>query len=434
AAIDTGFSASTHAAVASAFNHANLASWPINAFLVASMTMQPLYGRSSDLLGRKIVYVTASSIFVIGLLGSAFSPAWWSLIAARALCGLGSAGITTMGSVLLTDTVGLARRGYYQSLNYAVYGGGSALSSAIGGSIVQNLGWDWVFKIQIPISMLALILLLSFIPHGMVPSNPVKPGESRVKVVLQRFDWLGSACLVLTLISLFVFLTIGGNLYKWSHPLVLFAALLTVTAAACFVLVERKAKVQILPLYLLIKFPACNFMLAGYLTSLINYTVLYNTTLFFQTVHLDTVQDAGFRLLIPSVSFTISSCFTGFLIARRKSPALTLRLGQSIVLCGAYGLVVMAAVSRRANVPDWMYDCMIALPILGVGMLASSTVMSLLNATPAADQAVANGTLIMMRSLGVFSATAFSTTILQNVFLESLGEASLDNKTIQVSP
>ncbi|KAK2591337.1 hypothetical protein QQS21_010990, partial [Conoideocrella luteorostrata] len=146
AAVDTGLSASTHTTVAASFNHTNLQAWPVNAFVLASMIVQPLYGRFSDVMGRKIPYVTASCLFSLGIAASSVAPTWEVLIAARALCGIGSAGVTTMGSVVLTDTVGLSKRGYYQSLNYAVYGGGTALGSACGGSIVELLGWGWIYK------------------------------------------------------------------------------------------------------------------------------------------------------------------------------------------------------------------------------------------------------------------------------------------------
>ncbi|OPB40701.1 putative L-asparaginase [Trichoderma guizhouense] len=427
AAVDTGLSASTHTAVASAFRHTNLSSWPVNSFVVASMTVQPLYGRASDIVGRKAPYCIASALFAAGIVLSSFALNWEMLILARALCGLGSAGVTTMGSVVLTDAVGLANRGYYQSINYAVYGGGAALGSAFGGAIVQQLGWDWVYKTQIPISSLSLVLLCCLIPaqHGTVKQNS---GQSRLQAIFREFDWRGSACLMLTLICLFVFLTLGGNVYPWTHSLILIIGLLTLVLAAAFVFVERHAVRPVLPLYLLIQFPACNIMVTGFLTSFINYSVLFNTTLFFQTVHLDSGQDAGFRLLVPSISFTVASCATGFIIARRGSPELTLQLGQGFLFVGTLGLVLMAAMFRTLSMPGWLYNIMLIFPIVGVGILASSTVLALLNVTPSRDQAVANGGLIMLRSLGIFISTAFSTTVLQNIFLASINLDQYDEQ------
>lgn len=90
------------------------------------MVVQPVYARISDHLGRRIPYLFACRLFGIGMIWSAISSNWAGLIAARAFCGLGVGGLVIMSSVLLTDAVGLERRGYYQSINYSVYGTGSA--------------------------------------------------------------------------------------------------------------------------------------------------------------------------------------------------------------------------------------------------------------------------------------------------------------------
>ncbi|KAK4071856.1 hypothetical protein Trihar35433_3920 [Trichoderma harzianum] len=391
AAVDTGLSASTHTAVASAFRHTNLSSWPVNSFVVASMTVQPLYGRASDIVGRKAPYCIASALFAAGIVLSSFALNWEMLILARALCGLGSAGVTTMGSVVLTDAVGLANRGYYQSINYAVYGGGAALGSAFGGAIVQQLGWDWVYKVNTNTHLITVIG--SFV---LLNSRSTRDGQAKFRPIAT-----------------------ASNI-----PRIRLARI----SLSTFVFVERHAVRPVLPLYLLIQFPACNIMVTGFLTSFINYSVLFNTTLFFQTVHLDSGQDAGFRLLVPSISFTVASCATGFIIARRGSPELTLQLGQGFLFVGTLGLVLMAAMFRTLSMPGWLYNIMLILPIVGVGILASSTVLALLNVTPSRDQAVANGGLIMLRSLGIFISTAFSTTVLQNIFLASINLDQYDEQ------
>jgi archaellum component FlaF (FlaF/FlaG flagellin family) len=92
----------------------------------------------------------------------------------------------------------------------------------------------------------------------------------------------------------------------------------------------------------------------------------------------------------------------------------------------------MAAFFRALNVPGWLYNIMLISPIVGVGMLASSTVLALLNVTPSRDQAVANSGLIMLRSLGIFISTAFSTTVSQNVFLASINLNQFDEKQLEV--
>lgn len=160
--------------------------------------------------------------------------------------------------------------------------------------------------------------------------------------------------------------------------------------------------------------------------------LLYNAPLFFELVKLDSVRDAGLRLVVPSITFTVSSALTGFIVARLGSPRLTMAVSQVMLLIGGLGLVLMAAIFQRYGVPNAVYYIMLALPTVGVAMLAPSTVLALLNITPTKDQAVANSGLIMFRSLGTFISTALSTAILQNLFLAFLGRDKLNSHDAQV--
>lgn len=147
---------------------------------------------------------------------------------------------------------------------------------------------------------------------------------------------------------------------------------------------------------------------------------MYNTTMFFQAVKLDDTDKAGARLVVPSVSFTAVSALSASIIARVKSPKPTLLASQGLLLVGTTGLFVMAAVFPYHSVHDAVYSLMLVAPMLGVGMMAPSTVLALLDLTDPETHAVINGGLIMARSLGVFVATAMSTTIIQNVFQASI--------------
>lgn len=161
--------------------------------------------------------------------------------------------------------------------------------------------------------------------------------------------------------------------------------------------------------------------------------ILYNVPMFFQASHLDTVREAGFRLLFPSISFTMASAITGSIIARLQSPALTLYISQGLLFFGTLGLVLMVTVFPLFNVSNWAYNSMLIAPIMGVGMIAPSTVLTLLNITPMEDQAVANTCLIMARSLGVFFATAISTTTVQNTLRIVISSYDYDESSQVVS-
>ncbi|KAL4974642.1 hypothetical protein BDW66DRAFT_152675 [Aspergillus desertorum] len=148
---------------------------------------------------------------------------------------------------------------------------------------------------------------------------------------------------------------------------------------------------------------------------------MYHTTLFFQSVLLESLQQASLHLIIPSISFTIISAITASLIAKQNTPAYTLRASKILLTIGTLGLFVAAALtSARSRMQGAVYNLILVFPTLGVGMMAPSVVLTLLNSCTREDHAVSNGCFIMMRSLGVFTAAALGTTTLQNSFESSI--------------
>ncbi|QQK46894.1 Major facilitator superfamily domain, general substrate transporter [Penicillium digitatum] len=427
-AIDSSISASSHVAVASAFSRTNLSSWPVNAFYLMATIFQPLYARVSDHLGRKTPFLTASTLVICGLVICANTELWVGLIFGRAVSGLGTSGVMTMGSVLLTDVVGVEKRGYYQSMNYAVYGIGSGLGSALGGFLVEKFGWSMVYKAQIPVAATALILLAVSIPSRARLMAINGFSHSQNPTSLHNYDWRGSVFLLTTLILLFSILTTGGNILPWSHPMVMIFGLSLIVSTGIFMMVEKRAKSPILPLHLFTSSPTRSLMVTGFMFSMINYIVMYHTTLFFQSVLLESSQEASVHLIIPSVSFTVTSVITASLITRLKTPAYTLRGSQVLLGMGVLGLcLAIAQTSDHTRLPDYIYNLALSFPTSGVGMMAPSTVLTLLNSSTKEDHAVANGCFIMMRSLGVFVAVALGTTTLQNAFELSLSHQKFDD-------
>jgi hypothetical protein len=282
---------------------------------------------------------------------------------------------------------------------------------------------------------------------------------------LNDFDWKGTLCLVspgefehkesmlltwitkmVALLSLFVLFGSGGNILPWAHPLILSSALCFVLFSIVFVRTERNANKPILPLEIFL-FPIVNLVLTGFFFSMINhmvsiispptlettlnhrYKVLYNISLFFQAVRLDTIEQAGARLVIPSVSFTVVSALSASFIAWASSPRPTLIAGQLLLCAGTAALLTMAAIFPDHDVPDAVYNLVLVPVSLGVGMIAPSTLLALLSLTNSENHAVMNGGLVMARSLGVFMATAISTTTIQNAFWSALGPVT-DRKDV----
>ncbi|KAM3499576.1 hypothetical protein MY10362_007184 [Beauveria mimosiformis] len=229
------------------------------------------------------------------------------------------------------------------------------------------------------------------------------------------FDFKGAFVLILVL-ALWMFISgTAGNVLAWTSPFVLLASALLPCMVYLLVRVELGAVQPLLP-PLLAKFPYRNIVINAFFFSMINYIVMYNATFFFQSVLVESPSLASTRLVIPSIAFTLVSAISGAAIARLGTPKPTLWLSQ-ILLCGGVAcLVPMPSLLPTLQAPGILYSFCLALPILGVGMMAPSALLFLLGMSNSDNHATMNSGFIMMRSLGGITATSISPTIVQNVF------------------
>src|SRR5271157_4098012 len=181
-------------------NGLNLYSWVVTAYLLASTAMIPIYGKLSDLYGRKAIVLVGVTLFLAGSVLSGQSRTMIELIAFRAIQGLGSAGIFSMAFTVIADLFSPAERGKYQGLFGAVFGIASVIGPWLGGVLTDNLSWRWVFYVNVPVGLVALAFIVFQMP-------PLKPKLDRKVSV----DWGGSAALLLGIVPLLLALSLGGQ-------------------------------------------------------------------------------------------------------------------------------------------------------------------------------------------------------------------------------
>lgn len=414
ACFDSTLMASSHPVITSYFGASHVASWLSTVFLITSTASQPLFGRLSDTIGRKSIFLLSFAIFGLTTLWCALANSIKSFIAARSACGLGAGGTMCMSIIIVSDLVRIEDRGVFQSHVNLSFGLGSASGAALGGWLCDNLGWRWAFGIQVPFIAICFIMALIFTPSNLGPML-INKDEGSAWIALKNFDSLGSVFLITTVTTLITALNLGGNIYPWMSLPVVSCAIAFVVAACIFVTIEAKVRHPLIPFRLLSKSPIANMVFANMLGGIASNTVLFNIPLFFQAVLLTSAASSGFRLAIPSLLGSFAGISTGYIITYTRRLKPTLVFGAVIYILGS---IAVACINK--NTSELVSLILITGVPLGQGFVFPNTMMSALAVSDQADQAVVTTTIGLWRNLGTVLGVAISSLVFQNCLITSL--------------
>jgi MFS family permease len=407
---DSTLMASSHPIITSYFHASNAASWLSTVFYLTATITQPLYGRISDTIGRRPVYQFSIVVFFLSTAWCALAQSIGGFIAARAACGLGAGGVIAMSGILTSDIIKLEYRGIYQSYLNMAWGGGNGLGAAFGGFLCDYLGWRAAFGVQLPFILTYGILAFALTPHDLGPNLAKFQGKG-IFEALKSFDFSGAITLTIALTCLILGINLGGNIFPWTHPLVLSAVVLFVVASIFVVLVERRAVNPILPIKLLSNAPNSNLMWSNLLATIVTSTIIFNVSLFQQAVRQETATRAGLFLISPLVGVSLASLLAGLYITwtRRMKPMLL--AGALFLLAGIVSVTVLCSFT---TVPAWAFIILISGGSIGQGFLFPATTIAALSLNPEDQQASVTTTLGLLRNLGVILGVSISSWILQN--------------------
>ncbi|PYH78816.1 MFS general substrate transporter [Aspergillus uvarum CBS 121591] len=414
---DGTITASTYAVISSEFNAANTASWLTTSYLITSTAFQPLYGRFSDIFGRRVSFFTATITFITGCLGCGIAKNVVLLNLMRALTGIGGGGLMTMATIINSDLIPFRRRGMYQAVQNVMHGFGSICGASLGGSIVDSVGWRWCFLLQVPVGLLALLTghLVLQLP---APTRYLEEGHG-FRTIWRLVDVSGACALILGLSTQLVGLSLGGNELPWTNVWVILSLVASVAFLAGFILIEgRTSAVPLIPPRMLQGVLPVATQIANVCVGMAAYAFLFTLPLFFQVVLMESPAKAGARLAIPSFATPIGGIISGFVMSRWGKLAYLVRAG-SLLMCIGNALVVLLHFQDS----EWKYFTYLIPASLGQGIVYPGILFTFLAAFDHADHAVSASTVYLVRSMGTVWGVAITSTIIQNTLRSGLGEA-----------
>lgn len=382
-------------------------SWVISAYLLATAVSVPITSKLSDIYGRKVLFYFNVIIFLVGsaMCGAAQNMAW--LIAARAFQGIGGGGLLTAAFTIIADIFPPRERGKWTGIIGAVFGISSVIGPTLGGYLTDNLSWRWVFYVNIPVGIIALVIATIFLPNIKRDSHG-------------SIDYRGSAAVALGVSPLILGLVWGGTEYAWGSPQILGLFAASALFLTLFAFIESKAADPILPLRL---FKERTFTLVNLVimfASIVFFGGILFIPLFVQVVIGQSATNSGLVLLPLSGAIVVTTVLSGQLVARTGKYKLLILASFLMAALGAFLLSRITADTSSSTIVRDMI-------ILGLGIGPTLSVLPLIvqNAFGARDISVVTGSTTFFRTIGGAVGASILGTVLNNTLKSGLANVPI---------
>lgn len=367
----------------------NELSWVITAYLLAATASTPIWGKVSDLHGRKLMLQSAVVVFVIGSALAGASQNMTELIATRAIQGVGGGGLMVLVMAVIADLIPPRERGRYAGLFGAVFGISSIVGPLLGGYFTEHLSWRWIFYINVPLGIAAFLIL------GAVLHLPVLHQKKPI-------DWLGSALLVAGVTMLLLVTVWGGHQYDWTSPQIIGLSLAGVLTIAVFVWHELRVDEPIVPMTQFSNKVFRVSSIIGFIVGFAMFGSIVYLSIYFQVVRGATPTEAGLMLLPLMVGVLLTSILSGQLITKMGRYKVFPIIGTALATIGLFML------SKLGVDAPYAYAAL-AMFVLGAGMgnVMQVLVLAVQNTVAPQQMGAATSGSTFFRSIGGSFGTAF---------------------------
>ncbi|TGZ81703.1 MFS general substrate transporter [Ascodesmis nigricans] len=416
AAMDNTIVVSSYGAIGTDLKALNKTSWIATAYLLTTTSFQPLYGKLSDIFGRKPALLFGYVIFGLGCLACGLARNVGELVGARAFAGIGGGGMTTVVSILVSDIVPLRSRGAWQGVLNIVFASGAAVGGPLGGLLADSIGWRWSFILQFPMTIIAIIVVSLYL-HLPAPSEHHHHHRSPFKTRLKRVDFLGAVVLVLAVLTLLIGLDRAGN-NGFRDQIAISSLIISLLLFSTFMLVETSiASEPFAPPHVVKQHSILASVLANFFAFGANMTVFFFFPLYMQVVDSLSPGQAGIRLL-PAIVGGVSGSLGGGLVMQKTGKYYWLTVCSYILMLGG-GTLVMCSTGTVTN-SFLGSEIGIVFSSFGNGIGVTSTLIAVIAAAGSEDQAVATAVSYLFRSLGTVSSLSVSSMLVQETLRNEL--------------
>ncbi len=379
-------------------------SWVFSIYLLAQTVTIPVYGKLADIFGRKVILIIGICIFLLGSVASAFSWDIFSLIAFRGVQGLGAGSIMATVNTIAGDIYSVEERAKIQGWLSSIWGISAIAGPALGGALAAYVSWRWIFLVNIPVGIIAILFLVIFF-------------REEVKSRKARIDYAGSALILITLGLLIVYLLESGQSWEWLSVPGVVIPIVMILLVLLIVKVERKAENAVMPSWLWKNrtFAFTSLAMAG-----------MGIIMMGPETFLPTFTQASLGLGIIASGFVLATMSIGWPLASGLSGKIYLKIGfRDTSLIGISVITIACAAFLLMPWPQPIWLVIVDQVVLGAGfgLLSTPSLVGVQSMVEWERRGVVTGAIIFARNLGQSLGAAIFGAIFNNSFAQQVGRS-----------